>query len=280
MAVDAFAMGAPKPSVPSAPVVSNPAPTPVPVASDLNRVIGDISSIASNSSCASYSWKNRGRAPASYINGMALTFAKSLCRYKNSESTANLMASRNSGKTSKDVLAWYQASYDAANMSIDSSNADTLRSLYTLGIGLGMRESSGKYCEGYDVTAKQSSSATAEAGMFQTSYNSVSASVELANLYNEYKQDQSKCYLNVFKPGVSCTARAIYGTGEGAKFQTLAKTCPAFAAEYAMISLRVLRAHYGPINRKEAELRSSCNQMLDDVQSYVDDNRSLVCGSL
>lgn len=268
--MSAFAMGAQNAKTPS-----NPA-TPI-----SGNALTDIKAIAQGSSCKSYSWKNRGRAPAGYISGMAVSFAKSLCRQRAGESEAGVMARKNAQATSTDAIAWYEGTFDALKLPIDSSGPDTLRSLYTLGMGLGMRESSGKYCEGYDVAAGTNRPASAiEAGPFQTSYDSITASSELKKLYTEYKNNSAKCYLDVFSSGVSCTNRAILGTGEGAAFQRLAKSCPAFAAEYAMLSLRVLRKHYGPINRKEAEVNSSCNAMLDQVQSYVESRGSAVCSSL
>jgi hypothetical protein len=257
-----------------------PPPSNPPSGTDLSAVLSDISKIATTSSCAAYSWKNRGRAPSGYMAGMAVTFAKSLCRERASETPAKLLASKNSGNLDKDVLAWYESAFDASNLEIDISGPDTLRSLYTLGVGLGMRESSGKYCEGYDVSGGADVSSEAEAGLFQTSYNSVNSSSELRKLYDEYKADKSKCFLDTFKPGVSCTARGFIGTGEGLVFQQLAKSCPAFAAEFAMLTLRTIRKHYGPINRKEAELNSSCGQMLDSVQSYVEDRSAIVCSNL
>lgn len=279
-----FAWGSAPPSNPGSPDTptnpkppSNPTPPSKP---DTAAILSDITQIASSSSCAAYSWQNRGRAPAGYVQGMAITFAKSLCRQRSGESPAKLMATKNTGDADKDALTWYESAFDSRNLQIDISGAETLRSLYTLGIGLGMRESSGKYCEGYDVSAGTPTATTAEAGMFQTSYNSSNVSAELRKIYAEYKADRSKCYLDVFKKGVSCTARANVGTGEGLAFQELAKSCPAFAAEYAMASLRVLRKHYGPINRKEAEVNSSCNQMLDSVQEYVESRPANVCDVL
>jgi len=245
-----------------------------------SNVVGEISKIATESSCASYSWKNRGRAPSGYMAGMALTFAKSLCRQRAGESPAKLMASKTTSNSDKDALAWFESSFDALNMEIDVSGPDTLRTLYTLGVGLGMRESSGKYCEGYDVSGGARNSSEAEAGLFQTSFNAVNSSIELRKIYEEYKADTSKCMLESFKPGVSCTARGFIGTGEGLAFQQLAKSCPAFATEFAMITLRTIRKHYGPINRKEAEINASCNKMLDDVQTYVEARSANVCAAL
>ncbi len=44
-----------------------------------------------------------------------------------------------------------------------------------------------------------------------------------------------------------------------------------------MVMLRVLRQHYGPINRKEAEITTACAGMLDQVEALVSDNSSEVC---
>lgn len=264
------------PSSPSNP--SNPSNPTNPSKPDAAAIVSDITQIASSSSCAAYTWQNRGRAPAGYMQGMAVTFAKSLCRQRQGETPATLMASKNSGNSDRDALTWYESTFDARKLEIDLSGSETLRSLYTLGIGLGMRESSGKHCQGYDVSASAPPTATtAEAGLFQTSHNSTNVSAELRKVYAEYKADRSKCYLDIYKKGVSCPERASVGTGDGFEFQELAKSCPAFAAEYAMLNLRVLRKHYGPINRKEAELNASCNQMLDQVQDYVESRAANVC---
>ena len=46
-----------------------------------------------------------------------------------------------------------------------------LRRLFVLLMGLGMRESSGQYCEGRDRSAHNTSADTAEAGLFQVSFD-------------------------------------------------------------------------------------------------------------
>ena len=233
----------------------------------------EIQKIAASSSCSTYSWANRGKAPMAYMKGMALTFAKSYCRLRTTEASptgiVNILV-RPSGSATSDALAHYQSTYKSLGMDITSNKAEILKSLYTLGVGLGMRETSGKYCTGRDSSASNTSASTAEAGLFQTSYNSMSASTELRNLFMEYKADPSKCFLDVFKVGVSCSNTSIYGTGEGAEYQAFNKSCPAFATEYAMMMLRLRRNHYGPINRQEAQIISSCNKMLSDVQAFLD----------
>lgn len=237
--------------------------------------IEDIKTLAGSSSCATHSWTGRSRAPAAYIKGMALTYARSYCRLKQSldaPTTLVNILSREAGSSTSDALALYSTNFSNLSMSVATAGSETLRSLYTLGIGLGMRESSGKYCEGRDMSASNTSASTAEAGMFQTSYDSIGASPELSKLFTEYRADISKCFLDVFKVGVSCSPSSISGSGIGAEYQAFNKSCPAFAAEYAMVMLRVRRNHYGPINRKEAELAPACNQMLKGVQDYIDND--------
>jgi hypothetical protein len=240
----------------------------------------DISAIAAASSCATYNWKNRGRAPSAYMKGMALVFAKSLCRQRAGQAVSGVIAQKNRNNTTYDAITHYESIFDTRGLEIDRSGADTLRSVFTLGIGLGMRESSGKYCEGYDTTAGSQTSSTAEAGMFQFSYNSRSANGELPKLITAYTNDSTGCMTDVFSKNVSCRSQSIIGSGAGADFQRLAKSCPAFAAEYAMITLRTLRKHYGPINRREAEVVNTCNLMLDKVQDYVEAKPAAVCEQL
>ena len=53
----------------------------------------------------------------------------------------------------------------------------------------------------------------------------------------------------------------------------------AAAAEYAAITLRKLRKHYGPINRKEAQFKQEVVDLLIDIEKQVDANVSL-CSEL
>jgi hypothetical protein len=147
---------------------------------------------------------------------------------------------------------------------------DTLRHLFVLLIGLGMRESSGRYCEGRDRAADNTTADTAEAGLFQTSYNASLESPLLPKLFAHYAANPDG-FVSVFKEGVRCTAANLenYGSGPGAEFQRLSKACPAFAAEFAAVGLRVDRSHWGPVNRREAEIRPECDAMLQEVQATL-----------
>jgi len=144
-----------------------------------------------------------------------------------------------------------------------------------------MRERSGAYCEGWDrAGGSNRSSAQAEAGAFQVSYDSIVISSELKKLYAEYKASPQRCGLSVFKEGASCKSQSILGTGAGATFQAFNKSCPAFATEYAMTLLRLQRSHFGPINRKEAEVVPSCGTLLKKVEQIVDANPEAVCNEI
>lgn len=242
-----------------------------------------IKDLAAKSSCASYNWKNRGRAPAGYIKGMALSFARSVCRSRLSPVPAlsRIMAAADTNNSSRDALTYYKSTFALRGIGISTAGEPALRALYTLGTGLGMRESSGAYCEGWDKGAGANrSSSEGEAGLFQVSYNSMSASAELAHLYEEYRGDTGRCMLDVFKQGASCKAQSVLGTGAGATYQAFNKACPAFAAEYAMTLLRLRRSHFGPINRRDAEIVPACNTLYKSVQSIVDADPENVCNDI
>lgn len=228
----------------------------------------EFENMIANSSCAKKQWTGRGQMPAGTTKGLTLSFARSLCRQRAGQSVGALLSKPNTGGDSKDVVSWYNSNFTAKGMTNETPEK-VLRHLYTLGFGLSMRESSGSICEGRDTTASNTSSDTAEAGLFQTSWNSNTASSELRGLFAEYSAHPDKCLLSVFKESDNCAATSNFGSGDGLAFQKLAKSCPAFAAEYAMVTLRVLRKHYGPINRKEAELSSECNDMLYEVEKVL-----------
>ena len=146
-------------------------------------------------------------------------------------------------------------------------------------LGHGMSESSGQHCEGRDQSANNVQSDTAEAGIFQTSYNASNASEpEFDNLMDEFLEGLSPGYLDAFSEGVSCSSDdwSNYGSGRGEEFQELCKNAPAFAVESAALTLRNLANHYGPIIRKESELKAEANDMLIDVQQYMEQNESKV----
>ncbi len=262
------------------PPVVTPEP-PSPIALVFGKQIRDV---ASKSTCAQNSWTDRGQAPMGYIKGMALSYARSLCRVKASGSTypaAVILRSPNSLDAKKDVLMHYQDLLANIGLVTAPAGQQPVHATYVIGLGLGMKESSGKYCEGWDVAAGANrESDEAEAGLFQASYNSVIASAELQRLYDEYRGNTKRCLLEVYKEGVTCRPASILGTGAGADFQEFAKRCPAFTTEYAMTLIRILRTHFGPLNRRTAEVEPTCDTMLSMVRQIINQNPEAACREL
>ena len=93
----------------------------------------------------------------------------------------------------------------------------------------------------------------------------------MLQLFREYSANPSG-FLDVFKEQVQCKPSDFenFGTGPGRDFQQLTKECPAFAAEFAAVGVRNIRKHWGPINRKEAEIRPEANLLLTQVEQMVD----------
>jgi hypothetical protein len=140
-------------------------------------------------------------------------------------------------------------------------------------LGLGARESSGRYCEGRDMSADNVSSDTAEASLYQTSWNIRSCSSAIPPLLQEYWANPNG-FLPTFQKGVKLNKDDLgnYGSGDGAKFQFLSKYSPAFHAFVTGVGLRYLRQHWGPINRYDAEVKHEANMMLLDVQHLLSED--------
>jgi len=245
-----------------------------------------IAAIAENSPCARVDWPERGFAPKAYMRGMALVFARAVCQADRADvqvvSAARATPGPQTNRT--DALTWYDPQFAALGMSNASSGVDTLRHAYTLLIGLGMRESSGKFCVGRDRHANFITADSAEAGLFQTSFGARTQHATMSALYEKYKADQSACLLDTFRRGVSCPPKDAenFGTGEGNRWQQLTKTCPAFATEYAAVLMRVhggRKGEFGPLRNHAAEVRPVCDAMLKQVQDLVRSNPQM-CSAL
>lgn len=232
----------------------------------------NIAALADNSDIANYSWNDRGIAPRGYIRGMAVMFGRVYCKMNAGRDAASEMAMADTGDASTDALAWYAAEFGQLGMDNSIAGVDVLRHLFVLLTGLGMRESSGKHCEGRDMSASNTGAETAEAGLFQVSHNSIGAHFLLAALFDQYKG--STDFLDIFEEGVACSSDSWknWGAGEGNDFQALTKSCPAFAVEYAALALRKIRKHWGPIGHKTAELRPECDDLFKSVCAFIDDN--------
>ena len=233
--------------------------------------LDEIIQIATTSAISRFDWANRGIAPRGYIKGMAVVYARVCCKLQAGDDAAIEMAKANTGDRQSDALAHYAQKFSDAGMSNEADGVDTLRHLFVLLIGLGMRESSGRHCEGRDRSASNTTANTAEAGLFQTSFDAKSASPLMPQLFQQYSDNPSG-FVDIFKEGVQCRDRDFenFGSGAGRDFQRLSKECPAFAAEFAGVGLRNIRTHWGPINTRAAEIRPECNTMLLQIQHAVD----------
>ena len=229
--------------------------------------------IASEHSAASINWPDRGQAPAGYIPGMALCYALAVTWLPDDSADipgfTRAMAQA-AGNPSTDALAYLAPEFARLDMDNSSDGIDTLRHLFVLLVGLGMRESSGQYCEGRDTTAANVTADTAEAGLFQMSWNMRTAHPYIPELL-EYYLDDPNGFLPTFRDGVTPNAAdlQVYGSGAGATYQWLAKYCPAFAVMTAAIGLRTRRSHWGPVNRREVTLSSTVNDLLLAVQGII-----------
>lgn len=227
-----------------------------------------IYTMAQESEIADYSWPDRGIPPPGYIAGMALAFAYAV---RDVDSDATDAMSKTLGSSDKDALAWYAPEFSEAGMK-NKTEAERLRHLFVMMIGLGPRESSGKYCEGRDMSASNVASDTAEAGLFQTSWNIRSAHPSIAPLLGQF-WDNPNGFLDVFKDGVSPTANNLnsYGSGDGVRYQFLSRFCPLFHIFVTGVGMRTLCQHWGPINRREVTIKPEADDLLKDVQALVED---------
>lgn len=252
-----------------------------------------VQAIAGKSQCAAHFWKDRGHAPQTYIKGVARVFARAVC-HPERDDVRVVSAPPNPTSHPNDALVAYQKEFADAKMDNGTAGFDTLRHAYALLIGLGMRESGGRYCEGRDVSECFATAATAEAGLFQTSFGAHVHSPALGALFDAYKKDSRPCLLDEFKGSITCRIfksqnnkcpdenSDVKGTGDGADWQRLTKVCPAFATEYGAVVLRTnggMHGEFGPIHRHEAELRFECDDMLRSVQEFVQQHPE-VCSSM
>jgi uncharacterized protein (TIGR02594 family) len=237
-----------------------------------DTMIADIVELVDESPLLDYSWKDRGKAPPGYLAGMACSFALAVDWYKTGSASAAAMAQADRNNADTDVLTWYRSEMQAKGWDNSQAGLDTLRHLFVLMIGLGVRESSGVYWEGRDTTASNVQADTAEAGLFQTSWNIATADPAIPPMLTGYWGDPNGFWPQFREGTGSPNASDIgsYGMGDGARYQFLAKHSPAFAAMVTAIGLRKRRQHWGPVTRKELELRDEADVLLQDVQALMD----------
>jgi hypothetical protein len=149
-----------------------------------------VQEIANASGCAGV---GQAQASRDYIRGMALVFARAVCRPERAETqVASAMPTEPvSVKNHLDGVSVFDAEFRSLKIPNDSSPATMLRHTYVLLTGLGFRESSGWYCVGRYTAQGFSKSTEAEAGLFQTSWGAHRAGSSLEPLFRAYQKDPS-----------------------------------------------------------------------------------------
>ena len=130
-----------------------------------DELTATIVKLAEESDLAVYSWPDRGVPPPGYISGMCLAFAVAYVMLLGDEDSAATVMAKPLGGDDTDALKWCYEELDEVGIGFGSPE-ERLRALFTLMIGLGMRESSGNYSCGRDTSAGSSSqtSETCESG--------------------------------------------------------------------------------------------------------------------
>lgn len=286
-----------KPVVVKDPVPStSPTPPPGPVVVDATAGRKLLTGIATGGQCAKELYgdpskknpaikKNQGKAKSGYLKGIVLTYVKLICEKDQDPILKQVynVVTGPVGDPAKDVLAHYGLK--------PATPTDRLNTVAALMIGSNARESSWRPCVGRDIAAKDSDvkaclydgvkyfggGETCEAGLPQTSFNSIKGGV-LKELYDAYLEYPRGCFEREFYEGVSCDAANWKNHGKNpaaVAYQGLAKSCPAFSIESGFVMFRTNRAHYGPLNRKTAEVYPSCVSMFEQVRIAVEKDPTL-----
>ena len=237
----------------------------------LPKALADqIYSLAMSSEIADYAWPGRGLPPPGYIAGMAQAYAYAVLRYDTHDPAVAVMAHA-AGDPDEDALAWYASEFARYDMDNSRPGLATMRHLFVMMIGLGPRESSGRYCEGRDLSASNITSDTCEAGLFQTSWNIKSGHPSIGPLLDDFWTNPNGL-LPIFKDGVKAYADNLncYGSGDGIKYQWLSRFAPLFHCLVTGVGMRVLRAHWGPIERREVAINPDADVLLKAVQDLVE----------
>ena len=235
-----------------------------------DKLAAKIDDIVSKSPILTYSWPDRGKATQGYYAGMAKTFALAMLRYNAGDHAALIMGQKDSFNSDIDAISWYHEEFAAEEMENLDDGIETLRHLFVLMIGLGPCESSGNHWCGRDMSATNVESETAEAGLFQTSWNVSHVDQSMIELFEEFSNDPNG-FRPTFTAGLKPTTANLdnYGSGDGAFYQWLAKFCPAFAAFTTGVGLRLIRKHWGPLGRREVDIVPEVDDLLIDVQRAV-----------
>lgn len=220
-----------------------------------------------------------------YLYGIALNFARNYCeqsRLKSSttEAEKNFLQTLSSQPNSK-----LRPDDSLIHVSKGKIKNTPLVETFALVYSLGMIESDGNFKEGRDKAAFNVEPETAEAGLFQVSYDSqVINQYVPENIYRylleKYNFGQSpNCMNDVYSINQEFSSnQSSWGWGEGLKFQDSMKLCPALATDYMAYLLRITHKHNGPLLRKDAQAKPPCQKLLSKWEHFI--HRNQLCNSL
>jgi hypothetical protein len=238
-----------------------------------DRLADKIDILCARSPVNDIDWDDRGQLPAGFYAGMAKTYALVLsARHEPILPAVQAMAHPSRGDAAHDALALYEEEFEDMNIDVRVGGTETLRALFILMIGLGARESSGDHWCGRDMTADNVESDTAEAGFAQTSWNISNFSPTIPPLLQLYWDDPNG-FLPTFDrdcPPPDSEDLNAYGSGDGARYQFLAKHSPAFHALVTGVGMRLACTHWGPIKYGEVDLVEEVQELLQQVEALVD----------
>lgn len=256
-----------------------PEPTPEIIDAYAGREL--IFDIATKDVCASASYAEQGRANKGYLKGIALTYIKTIC---SPESDVYKIGSQPIGTPDKDALAHYGLKPETPE--------GRLNTVFAMMIGSNAHESSWRPCVGRDTRAKQSdvvlclngtyggvkytgTGETCEAGLDQKSYNAIEKSGPSRDLFNEYLEYPAGCFRPQYYEGItskSCSSGDAVNHGSNktaVAFQALQKECPGYTVESGIMGFRTIRTHWGPLNKKKAEVFPACVGMFERLRQAV-----------
>lgn len=235
---------------------------------------------------------NRGQAPYGYYYGMGLAYAAIYERLKKDEKIAKELCKPLGTAIDKDSLFRFKQMIQQETGNKLDTETNILRGLFVLMFGLGLMESNGKFCCGWDRGKKdgwgkpakkiEPTAENSEAGLFQTSFDIISAVPKgvkemLLQIFDKYKLSRDG-YIEFFSKGAICNERDAenYGEGIGKEFQLLSKQCPAFTVEFTGLALRSVAGHWNPIinvdNREKGlQIKKVCDELLRQIESYIDE---------
>ena len=250
-------------------------PPPVVILPPSDKTLNEqIYDIVGKSAIAKYPWKSRGVAPMAYTyrHGVGVFLAARAIKGRRI-SAAVEMAKADTHNDDKDALSWYRSNFAAKGMSNADSRcrhvATSVRAYARTWVCVNLAV----------ITARDETSAppTQRPTLLRLACSRCHGTLmlqadEISKLMDEYGDDEG-CASSVHSPMASSAARRAGRTTAPARattFRSLPSNAPALRSRHARWRLRMLRKHWGPINRKEVEIVTAANTMFNEVQRLVE----------